>query len=51
MKIYLVLAAAALIAMVYALIQGELWSAAVGAFGAALMLRFYRREKQLERRP
>jgi hypothetical protein len=47
----LVLAAASLLAMAYALTQGELWSAAVGAFGVFLMLRFYRNEKQLEQRP
>lgn len=51
MKIMLALTPVGLIAMVYALTQGELWPAATCAFGVVLMLWFYRREKQLERRP
>jgi hypothetical protein len=51
-KIMLVLAAAALIAMPYALAQGKLWVAGLLALNVVLMLMSYRREKRaLERQP
>jgi hypothetical protein len=46
MKIMLVLAAAALIAMAYALTQGKLWVAGLLAFNVILILRSYRTEKR-----
>jgi hypothetical protein len=51
MKILLVLAPVALIAMVYALTQGKLWVAGLLALNVVLILISYRREKQLERCP
>jgi hypothetical protein len=49
MKIMLVLAAAALIAMAYAVTQGKLWVAGLLALNVVLILMSYRREKKLER--
>jgi hypothetical protein len=52
MKIMLVLAAAALIVMPYALTQGKLWVAGLLALNVVLILMSYRREKRaLERQP
>lgn len=42
----LVVAAACLIAMVYALSQGNLWLAGLDAFFAGFLLMFYRRDKR-----
>lgn len=50
MKIALGLAVVGLIVMVYALIQGNLWSADVLAFSAGSIFMSYRTEKRLERR-
>jgi hypothetical protein len=46
MKILLVLAPAALIAMVYALTQGKLWAAGLLAVNLVLILMSYRRERR-----
>lgn len=51
MKIMLVLAVAALVAMAYALTQGKLWVAGLLALNVVLIALSYRREKQSERRP
>jgi glucose-6-phosphate-specific signal transduction histidine kinase len=47
----LVLVAAGLAGMVYALTQGDLWAAGLLAFNGAVLLIAYRTEKQLQRRP
>jgi hypothetical protein len=47
----LVLAAAGLTGMVYALSQGDLWAAGLLAFNGIVLLMAYRTEKQLERSP
>jgi len=46
------LAVACVIAMAYALVRGELWSAALCAFFGVFLMASYRRDKQmLERQP
>ena len=46
MKAMLVLAIASLMAMAYAIAQGDLWVAALGAFFGIYLLRFYLRYRQ-----
>ncbi len=47
----LFLAAVGLLASVYALIEGRLWSAGICAFSAVLLLITYRGGKRLNRQP
>lgn len=52
MKVMLVLAPVVLVAMVYALAQGDFWAAGLLAFIEVLMFLGYRAEKRrLERQP
>jgi len=51
MKILLALAPICLVAMVYALAQGDLSAAGSFAFIGVLMILCYRTEKRLQRRP
>jgi hypothetical protein len=50
-KIFVALAPVCLAGMVFALIQGEWWSAGVFAFLVFMMVVLYRTEKRPQRRP